>query len=105
VNYTDANPKPIMMAIGDEVILTYYETTETVVQVKDFDIPAIKLTSGSVTQAKYIEEQKKLKDEIGSLEKQKETEKILESDKFKNVDPEALKKFLEDQEKNKVKNP
>jgi len=104
VNYSDANPKPIMMSVGDEVVIAYYETTEAVVQVKDFDIPAIKLTAGSITQAKYITEQKKFKGEIDSVEKQKETEKLLESDRLKNTDPNALKEFLDQQEK-KNKNP
>ena len=103
IGYTDVNPKVAMMRVGDKVDLTYYETTETAVTIKTFDIPAIGLEKGSVDQARYLDNQKVVDMETARVDKQQQLDDLKNSDQMQNVDPVELQKFLAEQAKKKQK--
>ena len=95
---SSTKPKALLLKEGDEVIITYAETTEIVVNVIDFDIPSIDLERGSVMQAEKIEKEKNTDVEVQRIEDQQKVDIIIDSDALKDVDPEELQKFLEEQQ-------
>lgn len=97
VSYTDANPKPIVMKEGDSVVLTYEETTEVSVNVTTFDIPAVALEKGSVTQSRYVDNKQQLDKEAARVDDQKKVDDLIGSDQMKKVSPDDLQKFLDEQ--------
>lgn len=101
VGYSDANPESLIMKEGDKVVLTYEDTTEIAVNVSSFDISSVSLETGSVTQAKYVDNQKVINKETSRISDQKKVDDLIGSDQMKKVDPEALQKFLESQQKQK----
>lgn len=99
VNYSDTNPEPSFMKEGDTVVITYQETTEIVVTVSTFDIPSVVFEQGSVIQGQYIDQQEKTNEEVDRVEDQQDVQNIINSDEFKDVDPDALQEFLNEQQK------
>ncbi|MFW0861996.1 MAG: hypothetical protein ACKKL6_00190 [Candidatus Komeilibacteria bacterium] len=97
--YSYSTPKVLFMEPGDEVVLTYISTGEKVITCETFDIPSIVINDESPVQARYMENQKIVSKELNRIDEQEQRSKLLESDELKNVDPEALKKFLRSQKK------
>jgi hypothetical protein len=99
VGYSDTNPESIMMNVGDTVTITFDDTTEVAVSVTSFDITSVVLEKGSVTQAKYIENQKTVDAETTRITDQKKLDDLISSDQIKTIDPKALQDFLDSQKK------
>jgi len=97
VVYSDVNPKIIFISVGQTVTLVYMETTEVVVSVDEFDIPSIVLEDGSVTQARYVDNQAKVDEETERINDEDKLDDLLNSDEMQNVDPAALEEFLKQQ--------
>lgn len=97
VTFATTAPKPLIMAVGDKVVLTYVETTEVLVNVDTFDIPAITLDKGSVAQAQYEQNQAEQNAEVDRIDNQQKLDDILNSDAAQQVDADALQAWLESQ--------
>ena len=92
-------PKVSFMKPGDKVVVIYIETLEQVITCKEFDIPMIVLTDESPAQAQYLESQKEVNAETERIEKHDKKQRILKGDDIKDVDPDALEKFIKEQKK------
>lgn len=99
--YSEINPEPIILNVGDTVKIRYSETTEIVVPVDTFDILNIILEKGSVNQAKAVEEQEVTGKEINRVSDQQDVQNLIESKDMKKVDPDELRKFINEQKENK----
>ena len=97
--YTYSSPKVPLMKVGHMVVITYRETLEPVVTCLTFDIPAIQVAGGSVEQGKYLENKDKVNKETERVDKNEKRKTLTESERLKNVDPEKLEEFLNQQNK------
>lgn len=97
VTFAATAPKPLIMAVGDKVVLTYKETTEVLVNVDTFDIPAVILGSGSIIQAQYEQNQVEQNEEVDRIDNQQKLDDILNSDAAKKLDADALQAWIESQ--------
>jgi len=98
ITYSATNPESILLNVGDEIKIIYSETTEIVVSVNSFDIIGVELESGSVAQSKAVEEQKNTNEEVDRVDDKQAVQNIIDNGDLNGVDPEALQKFLEEQQ-------
>ena len=101
VTYSETNPEPIIINVGDTVKITYSETTEIVVPVTSFDIVGVDLEKGSVIQSQAVEEQQNTNEEVARIEDQESVQNIIDSGDLSGVDPNALQDFINEQNQQK----
>lgn len=99
ISYSYSTPEPVVMTIGDEVKVTFFQTLEKVIHCETFDILNLEFVEESPTQARYLDAREGVKQEASRISEIQDRETLINSDKMKNVDPQALEEFLKQQNK------
>jgi hypothetical protein len=102
IPYSTASLAVPYLKSGKQVRLTYTETNEPVIICDELEIIGLNFSDKNPAQARYLSNQEVVKKEVGRIDKIQQTQEIINSDQMKQVDPAALKEFLE-QQKNKQK--
>jgi hypothetical protein len=88
----------VFMKPGDEVTITYIQTGEPIITCETFDLSSIMFSDENPAQARLIKNQQQVEKETGRIRKIDERQRLLKSDRLKEVDPEKLQQFLESQQ-------
>lgn len=95
--YTYDNPAVLVMRSGDAVTVEYLQTGERVIACESVILSGIPISDENPVQARANEHRAIADRERGRIDTQQERNQLLESNRMNNVDPEALKKFLDSQ--------
>jgi len=101
--YTDKTLEVPYLTVGQKVSVSYLNTEEAVIQVEKLDIEAISFTDKNPEQAKLLENQAVTDKESDRISRQEKVDRIIESPDMKNVDPQKLKEFLQQQQSKEKK--
>jgi len=96
--YSSANLTLPYLEPGDTVRIKYLDTKEPVIVCSELELSDMKFEDENPNQARYLENQKTAKKELERISDIQETEDIIGSDEFKNVDPDELKKLIKREE-------
>lgn len=96
-SYSSRNPEVAAITKGDEITITYLDTKEKVITCRTFDILSLDLSAENPEQARYEENRKTTDSETSRVNKIDDAGTILKGVDPTKVDPEALKKFIEEQ--------
>jgi len=92
--YSSANLTLPYLEPGNTVRIKYLDTKEPVIVCSELELSDMKFNDENPNQARYLENQKTAKEELKRVSNIQETGDIVESDEFKNVDPDELKKLI-----------
>jgi hypothetical protein len=91
-------PEILVIQNGDTVEITYKDTREKIIMCDQFDIVSISLSDENPSQVRYLENQEKVGQEIDRINVEEKKDKLLNSDRLKDVDPDKLEEFLKNQD-------
>jgi len=101
INYSLQNAKASFLKPGREVTVVYLDTKEKIISCLSIDIPEIKLSDENPAQARWVENQKMVKEEEIRINNIHENRSILESEDMSKINPDSLQKFIESQKAKK----
>lgn len=87
--------KAPFLSVGRHVSVGFQDTKEAVISCARFDLPDIVLSDENPAQAHYDTTQATSGAERGRIDREQRRERLLESDRFRNVDPDSLEQFLQ----------